>query len=93
VHKILVIDDNPTGAGLLIDLLHFAGYQGVPLENWEDPVAYVEQEHPDLVIMDVHLGAHDGLDLLRQRLCRETLRHRITVSIHPADYGGEPIGS
>ena len=66
MHKILVIDDDPTGTGLLIDLLRFAGHQGYPLENWQDPVAYVEQKRPDLVIMDVHLGVHDGFDLLRQ---------------------------
>ena len=28
MHKILVIDDDPTGTGLLIDLLRFAGHQG-----------------------------------------------------------------
>jgi CheY-like chemotaxis protein len=49
VHKILVIDDDPTGTGLLLDLLRFAGHQGYPL-----------------VIMDVRLRVHDGLELLRQ---------------------------
>jgi CheY-like chemotaxis protein len=73
VYQILVIDDDPTGTGLLIDLLQFAGYQGYPLENWRDPVAYVEQRRPDLVIMDVRLRVHDGLDLLRQlRAHRDT---------------------
>lgn len=66
MHKILVIDDDPTGTGLLIDLLRFADCTGYPLENWQDPVAYVEQTRPGLVIMDVHLGVHDGLELLRQ---------------------------
>lgn len=66
MQKILVIDDDPTGAGLLIDLLRFEGYQGYPLEDWQDPVVYVEKMRPDLVIMDVRLGAHDGLELLRQ---------------------------
>ena len=66
MQKILVIDDDPTGTGLLIALLRFAGYQGFPLENWKDPIARIEQQRPDLVIMDVHLRVHDGLDLLRQ---------------------------
>jgi DNA-binding response OmpR family regulator len=66
LQKILVIDDDPDGTGLLIDLLQFAGYQGFPLEDWQDPVALVGREHPDLVIMDVRLGSRDGLDLLRQ---------------------------
>ena len=66
MQKILVIDDDPAGTGLLIDLLQFAGYRGFPLENWQDPISHVEQQRPDLVIMDVHLRVHDGLDLLRQ---------------------------
>jgi two-component system chemotaxis response regulator CheY len=64
VYQILVIDDDPTGTQLLIDLLRFAGHQGFPLENWQDPVTEVVQKRPDLVIMDVRLRVHDGLDLL-----------------------------
>ena len=36
------------------------------MEDWQDPIANVEQERPALVIMDVRLGVHDGIDLLRQ---------------------------
>ena len=64
--KILVIDDDPSGTGLLIALLQLSGYQGCALEDWQDPVADVARERPALVIMDVHLGTHDGLELLRQ---------------------------
>ncbi len=66
MNKILVIDDDPSGTGLLIALLQLSGYQGYPLEDWQDPIADVAKERPALVIMDVRLGAHDGLDLLRQ---------------------------
>lgn len=80
MHTILVIDDDPSGTGLLIDLLRFEGYQGYPLENWQDPVTDIEQKRPDLVIMDVRLGAHDGFDLLRQ------------LRIHPdAGVAGIPV--
>ena len=64
--QILVIDDDPSGTQLLIDLLRFAGHRGYALENWQDPVAGVEETRPDLVVMDVRLRAHDGLDLLRE---------------------------
>lgn len=64
MYQILVIDDDPTGTQLLIDLLRFAGHQGFPLENWQDPVADIVQRRPDLVIMDVRLKVYDGLDLL-----------------------------
>ena len=66
MYQILVIDDDPSGTNLLIELFRFAGYHGYPLENWHDPVAEVEQKRPDLVIMDVRLRTHGGLDLLRR---------------------------
>ena len=66
MHQILVIDDDPTGAQLLIDLLQLEGHRGYALENWRDPVAGVEAQRPDMVIMDVRLGSQDGLALLRQ---------------------------
>jgi CheY-like chemotaxis protein len=66
MYKILVIDDDPTGAQLLIDLLQLEGHRGYVLENWRDPVAGLEAQGPDMVIMDVRLGNHDGLALLRQ---------------------------
>jgi CheY-like chemotaxis protein len=66
VPKILVIDDDPSGTGLLITLLQLEGYTGYPLEDWQDPIANIADERPALVIMDVRLGVHDGVDLLRQ---------------------------
>lgn len=65
VCHILVIDDDRTGAQLLIDLLRFADHHGYALENWQDPIGEIGQKHPDLVIMDVRLQRHHGLDLLR----------------------------
>ena len=78
MYQILVIDDDPTGTQLLIDLLRFAGHQGFPLENWQDPVADIEQKRPDLVIMDVRLKVYDGLDLLCQLRAHSDFRVRST---------------
>ena len=61
-----MIDDDPSGTGLLIALLELSGYKGCPLADWQDPIADVARKRPALVIMDVRLGTHDGLDLLRQ---------------------------
>ena len=38
----------------------------MPIGGWQDPIADAAKERPALVIMDVRLGAHDGLELLRQ---------------------------
>jgi DNA-binding response OmpR family regulator len=66
VHKILVIDDDPTGTQLLLTLLELEGYQGCRPEHWADPLRDVELQRPDLVLLDVRLSTRDGLDLLRQ---------------------------
>ena len=66
MYKILVIDDDPTGTQLLLTLLDLEGYQGSKLENWAAPLVDVKAQGPDLVIMDVHLKAEDGFDLLSQ---------------------------
>ena len=65
MYKILVIDDDPSGTELLITLLGLEGFQGSRLENWADPLADVERQRPDLVIMDVYLSDRDGVELLR----------------------------
>jgi CheY-like chemotaxis protein len=66
VYKILVIDDDPSGTDLLITLLGLEGYQGCRLEDWADPLADVERQHPDLVLMDVYLSDKDGIELLSE---------------------------
>ncbi|HEM45480.1 MAG TPA: response regulator [Alphaproteobacteria bacterium] len=64
--KILIIDDDPAGTGLLITLLGFEGYQGVAPENWADLVQDIDRERPDLVMMDVRLMSRDGVEVLRR---------------------------
>ena len=64
--KILIVDDDPSGTQLLITLLGFEGYQGCKPEDWKNPIADIEQEHPDLVLIDVRLINRDGVDVLRE---------------------------
>jgi two-component system OmpR family response regulator len=66
VHRILVIEDDPTGSQLLLTLLELEGYQGSQPDDWADPLRGVGQQRPDLVILDVHLSTLDGFELLRR---------------------------
>ncbi len=66
MHRILVVEDDPTGTQLLLTLLELEGYQGCKPENWADPLRDVEAQRPDLVIMDIHLSPLDGFELLRR---------------------------
>jgi DNA-binding response OmpR family regulator len=64
VHKVLIVDDDPSGTQLLATLLKLEGFDAVPLENWVDPIKDIKQQQPELVIMDVRLRGKSGLDLL-----------------------------
>ncbi len=80
MNRILVIDDDPTGTQLLLTLLGLEGYEGLKLQNWADPLGEVQAQHPDLVIMDVHLTNADGLELLR-RLRAQPDPHKAHVPV------------
>ena len=66
MQKILIIEDDPSGALLLATLLGMQGYQALQPEHWNNLVQDVEQQQPDLVIMDVRLRVQSGLDVLGQ---------------------------
>ena len=64
-HRILVIEDNPANSELLCDWLEAQGYQPIAAENLEQAFAAFKSEVPDTVLLDVQLGAEDGLSLAR----------------------------
>lgn len=66
LYKVLVIDDDRSGTQLLITLLELEGFQGSSLEDWANPLAEVDRQRPDLVIMDVYLSDRDGIELLSE---------------------------
>lgn len=63
--KLLIIDDDPTTCQLLALQLEMEGYQCVTLSDPVQALEVIREESPMLVLVDYHLGTHDGLDLLR----------------------------
>lgn len=68
--KILVADDNAATVILLKTVLELDGYQVVTAAMGRQVLQLVQDEQPDAVIIDFHLGNESGLDVLRQ--IRET---------------------
>ncbi len=64
--KVLIVEDDPSISRLLGALLHFEGYETEDAKDWDDALFAVEQIRPDLAIVDVHLRAGDGFELLSQ---------------------------
>lgn len=66
--KILLAEDDRTMISLLTTLLQLEGFEVVALEAHADIPAAVARERPDAMLMDVHLGGENGMEIV------ETLR-------------------
>jgi len=63
--RILVVDDQPSIAGLLRQLLTMRGYDVVTAANAEQADNEVRSQTPDLILSDVMMPGRSGYDLCR----------------------------
>src|SRR5882762_3079888 len=64
--RILVVDDHPTIAGLMSQLLVQRGYDVVTAENAEQAQAEVRRQAPDLILSDVRMPGKSGYEFCRE---------------------------
>ncbi|PWH12425.1 MAG: hypothetical protein DDG60_13280 [Anaerolineae bacterium] len=64
--KILLAEDDPTMLSLLRTLLRLEGFETVALGDQDNLLDAIYREHPDVILLDVHLAQGNGVDLLRQ---------------------------
>ena len=64
--RILIIDDDTNMVSLLGILLGLEGYHviNISLED-QNIIQLVQDELPDLILLDVHLGQQNGLELVK----------------------------
>ncbi|MEG8022952.1 response regulator transcription factor [Sphingomonas aerolata] len=65
-HHILIVDDDPHIRDLLAFALGRAGMSVAEAGDGEAALAAVEQDVPDLMILDINMPRLDGLDLCRR---------------------------
>jgi twitching motility two-component system response regulator PilH len=65
IHKVLVVDDSKTELMFLSDLLQKQGMEVRTAENAEQAMAKLEEEKPDLILMDVVMPGQNGFQLTR----------------------------
>ncbi|MGB7538691.1 MAG: response regulator [Anaerolineales bacterium] len=63
--KILLLEDDRDMTMLLTTLLEIEGYQVRSYDSKRPAAAQAEEDKPDLVFLDVHLGGKDGIQILR----------------------------
>ncbi|TAK87835.1 MAG: response regulator [Aquabacterium sp.] len=65
IQKILLVDDSKTELHVLSELLTKKGYQVKTAENGEEAMRRLQEEKPDLILMDVVMPGQNGFQLTR----------------------------
>lgn len=63
--KILIVDDNDINLKLLSKVLKLSGYQVITARNAKDAIRHVQENQPDLALLDVRMPDMDGYELCR----------------------------
>ncbi len=60
---VLIADDSPSNLQLLHDILARSGYEVMVAENGEEVLEIIEEETPDIFLLDIMMPGMDGLEL------------------------------
>ncbi|WP_026842645.1 hybrid sensor histidine kinase/response regulator [Citrifermentans bremense] len=71
---ILIVDDSPTQAKLLEQLLAGEGYRVAVARNGSDALEQIRERQPDLVISDILMPEMDGFELCRRVRGMESIK-------------------
>ncbi len=83
---ILIVEDEPKIASLLADYLHSAGFSTTHLDRGDSVERWLQQQHTDLILLDVMLPGKDGLELCKSiRRRRDTPIIMVTARVEEID--------
>lgn len=63
--RILMVEDNPESMKLAVFLLENAGHEVLQATDAEEAIRLAQNQHPQLILMDVQLPGMDGLAATR----------------------------
>jgi two-component system response regulator BaeR len=66
MNTVLIVEDEPKLAALIVDYLKAAGYGTHWIADGRDVVPWVRERSPDLILLDLMLPGRDGLDVCRE---------------------------
>jgi two-component system, cell cycle response regulator DivK len=79
--RILVIEDHEENRRILRDLLTSGGYEIIEATTGLEGVDMAEQEHPDLILMDIQLPGVDGYEATRRIKANPALHHIPIIAV------------
>lgn len=84
--KILVIEDEATLQKALMEMLEQSGYEAVSALDGESGWKLIQEEKPDLVLLDIILPKMDGFDVLQNiKSVEETSRIPVIILTNLGD--------
>ncbi|MFG2054123.1 SpoIIE family protein phosphatase [Micromonospora sp. NPDC048930] len=89
---VLVVDDSRTKRYLLVSWLTRAGFKTIEAENGAEALALVENDHIDLVVLDVRLPDMSGFEVCERIKEAHPVTPVIHVSAHAVDVGDRAQG-
>lgn len=88
--KILLAEDDPTMVSLLKILLGMEGYLAVNITaDNQDIIQLTRDEHPDLILMDVHLGEQNGLAVVKELRSLKDIKNTKVIMTSGMNLGEE----
>ena len=83
--KILILDDDLDLLTVAKSLLSKRGFEIVTFTSWKTASEFMKTHKPDLVLLDVFLKEHDGLDI-----CRKLKSYNLTRDIPVITFSSFP---
>jgi DNA-binding response OmpR family regulator len=92
-HRILVIEDDPALATMYETALVSAGFDVVVSGDGLTALEDVDEEHPDVIVLDLQLPQLDGKTILREISSTPDTRHIPVIVVTGGDGGDLALAS
>lgn len=73
--KVLVVDDVPTELEIISRILVDAGIEVIQAHDGEEAIACIQENPPDLVVLDVVMPRMNGFEVVRELRDNEKTKH------------------
>jgi CheY-like chemotaxis protein len=88
--KLLLVEDHEFTRDMLVRRLQHQGFEVTPAANGREALAAVRREHPDLILMDLHMPVMDGHTAIRA-LKSDPRTFRIPIIVVSANASPEDV--
>jgi CheY-like chemotaxis protein len=92
MRKILLVEDHPDTARLYRELLTFEGYDVRVALDGEQALESLQEERPDMILLDIMLPGKDGFEVARTIAAGGNgIPIVIVTALNPQDVRSEPL--